>query len=635
MRRVLLLVGLALTSVAGATPVASATTEPPATEPATTEASPETPTTAPTIQTLPTTEPTVAPDATEAPTTEPPSASSAPVVTSDVQTTTVRATASDSESVADVVTTDGTQAPTITVQPISTPSSTTTTAAPPSLDATAAPVVALAVAPQVSGVRATIGVAEAGSFRTRVVTISWLGSGADYYDLERRHSTTNVWKFLARRVIDGEASIEDFFYDFDDDVIWGTYQYRVTPSGGAPGYVSVNVTRPSYPPSMPGSVRAAAGFGAVTVTWAAPTTTPGTCFTGYHYCDPATSYTVAWAPSGGTWQRVTTTGTNRTISGLRVGVTYFFTVRANNSSGSSASTDSVTSKPMAPTPTAPRQPAATPGVGRVTLTWVSPASQGASAVTRQVIQRSQNQINWVNVTTTLAPAARSYTVTGLANWVRYYFRIASVNGHGQGPWSTIVTAATGVPPSVPRSLTATARYNQVTLRWAAPASTGGSPIIGYRISYAPSGGTWKSVNVSVSTRILVFTSLRGGTTYYFSVAAYNAIGRSPSTTSIKAVPKANTVPGAPSFNTVLAGNHSVGLYWSQPANTGGLPITYYQVQIGYAGVWRNLASLSGGTRAYTATGLVNGRTYYFRVRAANSLGWSPSWSTTVRVVPNI
>ena len=28
------------------------------------------------------------------------------------------------------------------------------------------------------------------------------------------------------------------------------------------------------------------------------------------------------------------------------------------------------------------------------------------------------------------------------------------------------------------------------------------------------------------------------------------------------------------------------------------------------------------TRAYTATGLVNGRTYYFRVRAANSLGWS-------------
>jgi titin len=172
------------------------------------------------------------------------------------------------------------------------------------------------------------------------------------------------------------------------------------------------------------------------------------------------------------------------------------------------------------------------------LTWVSPASQGASAVTRQVIQRSQNQINWANVTTALAPAARSFTVTGLANGVRYYFRIAGVNAHGQGPWSTVVTAVTATRPTVPRSLTATPGDHHVTLRWAAPASTGGSPISGYTISYAPSGGSWTSIKVSSSTRSLVFTSLRNGTTYYFRVAAYNAVGSSPSTTSVKATPRA-------------------------------------------------------------------------------------------------
>ena len=45
-------------------------------------------------------------------------------------------------------------------------------------------------------------------------------------------------------------------------------------------------------------------------------------------------------------------------------------------------------------------------------------------------------------------------------------------------------------PSVPRSLTATAGNASVTVAWAAPASNGGSPITGYTISYAPSGGTW-------------------------------------------------------------------------------------------------------------------------------------------------
>jgi predicted phage tail protein len=476
----------------------------------------------------------VATETSTTPIREPSSTSSAAVVTSDVQTTTVMTTASDGESLVDAVTTDGTQTPTTTVQPISTPSSTTTTTATPGLNTAAASVSALADAPQVSGVTATIADREAGTFKERIVTISWLGSGADYYDLHRRSSTTNVWQFKARHLGDGEVSIRDSFWW---DASWGNYQYRVTPLGGAPVYVSVDVPRPSYPPSIPRSVRAVAGFGAVTVRWTAPTIVDGECdSTRYSFCDPTTSYTVAWAPSGGTWQRVTTTSTNRTISGLRVGVTYYVTVRANNRTGSSAPTSSVAAKPMAPTPTAPRQPTATPGVRRITLTWVSPAAQGASAIARQVIQRSQNKINWVSVNTTLAPAARSFTVTNLANGVRYYFRIASVNGHGQGPWSTVVTAATPAVPTAPRSVTATPGHNLVTLRWAAPASTGGSPIIGYTISYAPGGGTWKSVNVSATIRSLIFTGLRGGTTYYFRITAYNPVGRSPSTTSVKATP---------------------------------------------------------------------------------------------------
>ena len=150
-------------------------------------------------------------------------------------------------------------------------------------------------------------------------------------------------------------------------------------------------------------------------------------------------------------------------------------------------------------------------------------------------------------------------------------------------------------PSVPRSLTATPGYNQMTLRWAAPASTGGAPITGYTISYAPSGGTWTSVNVSASTRSRTITGLRGGTTYYFRISAYNAAGRSPSTTSVKAVP--DRLPQAGRRVDLLGDQRqpSVGLRWSPPTNTGGLPITRYVVQIGTNGVWRNLVTLPGTT----------------------------------------
>ena len=186
----------------------------------------------------------------------------------------------------------------------------------------------------------------------------------------------------------------------------------------------------------------------------------------------------------------------------------------------------------------------------------------------------------MDAASTLRPSARSRTITGLTNGTTYYFRVAAYNADGRSPSTTSVKAVPRTVPSVPRSLTATPGYNQVTLRWAAPASTGGSPIQGYTISYAPTGGTWTSLNVSASTRSRTITGLRGGTNYYFRIAAYNAAGRSPSTTSVKAVPKAYTKPGATSIYSVTAGNHAVTLYWSQPANTGGQPITNYQVQIG-------------------------------------------------------
>ena len=84
---------------------------------------------------------------------------------------------------------------------------------------------------------------------------------------------------------------------------------------------------------------------------------------------------------------------------------------------------------------------ATPGSGRVVLTWTPPASTGGSPITRYVIQRSTSPTSgWVNLSTTTPATARSFTATGLRNGTRYYFRIAAVNAAGTGPWSAAVSA---------------------------------------------------------------------------------------------------------------------------------------------------------------------------------------------------
>ena len=81
-------------------------------------------------------------------------------------------------------------------------------------------------------------------------------------------------------------------------------------------------------------------------------------------------------------------------------------------------------------------------------------------------------------------------------------------------------------PSAPRSLTARPANRSVTLRWAAPLSTGGAPIVDYRIQRSANGGrTWRTVTDGVSTaRRTTVGGLTNGHRYYFRVAARNRVG---------------------------------------------------------------------------------------------------------------
>ena len=203
------------------------------------------------------------------------------------------------------------------------------------------------------------------------------------------------------------------------------------------------------------------------------------------------------------------------------------------------------------------------------------------------------------------------------------------------------------PPARP-TVRGTAGEESVTLEvsWREPENTG-SPIIDYDVrvtteaqAAVSSWITWAHQGTATSTTI---SELYGWPTdpsaYQVQVRAFNGELRSEwsasgSTTDPPSLPSdgngdggggegsgdvRQTVPGAPINLVAEATIEAVTLTWEAPQDDGGEPITHYEYEQDFSGTW---TSTVGTATSYTVTGLTNGTTYTFQVRAVNRNGES-------------
>jgi hypothetical protein len=97
-------------------------------------------------------------------------------------------------------------------------------------------------------------------------------------------------------------------------------------------------------------------------------------------------------------------------------------------------------------PVAPAGLAGTGGNAEVALTWTAPATTHGTITNYAVEYAPSGGAATVVLT---GSTAASYTVTGLTNGTEYTFRVAAVNGVGQGAWSSTASAT---PQNAPSSI---------------------------------------------------------------------------------------------------------------------------------------------------------------------------------------
>jgi len=273
----------------------------------------------------------------------------------------------------------------------------------------------------------------------------------------------------------------------------------------------------------------------------------------------------------------------------------------------------------------------------VALAWSAPASDGGSPITGYRITPYIGTTAQAPVLT--GSAGTSFTVAGLTNGTAYTFTVAAINAAGNGPDSAAsapITPVPAPPPGAPTGVTGAPLDRAAALSWTAPASDGGSPIVGYRVT--PYVGTTAQAPISTGSTAVTFTvtGLTNGTTYTFTVAALNASGAgADSAASAPVTPAPPTVPGTPTGLTGAPRDSGVALTWTAPASDGGSPITSYRITPYIGATAQTPVSTGSAATGFTVTGLTNGTSYTFTVAAINAVGVGAASAASTAVMPAV
>jgi hypothetical protein len=168
----------------------------------------------------------------------------------------------------------------------------------------------------------------------------------------------------------------------------------------------------------------------------------------------------------------------------------------------------------------------------------------------------------------------------------------------------------------------------IALSWAPPATLGGAPV-SYKILIDDGAGGAFSVIYDGPALTFNATGLLSGTSYRFSVTAYNCVGAAATSSTLtkSTVASAPAAPAAPFLVSATASSIEVG--WVPPPS-GGAQITQMNLFMTNAtlpNAWRMI--YSGLATAFNQSNLPELTSFSFKVNAVNSLGTGANSSAAI------
>jgi len=215
----------------------------------------------------------------------------------------------------------------------------------------------------------------------------------------------------------------------------------------------------------------------------------------------------------------------------------------------------------------------------------------------------------------------SYVDMGLVNFQNYYYVVSGVGLFGESANSAEVV---GIPKLAPENLVAVGGTNQISLSWTAL-----SGAASYTVKRADvSGGSLTVLAAGVAVTSYVDQGLPDGSRFYYTVSApLTGGGESANADEAQAV----TAPSTPAnFGVELFGSTGAKLRWTtadavDPTNL--IERSTNAVNFIPVGV------STGVARVFLDAGLARSASYYYRIQATNSGGFSSYTSVASLTTP--
>lgn len=254
------------------------------------------------------------------------------------------------------------------------------------------------------------------------------------------------------------------------------------------------------------------------------------------------------------------------------------------------------------------------GSTQIILVW----KDNSSNETGFRIERGPGGSDTFGVIATVGADTTTFTDSGLTPGVQYHYRVKAFNKSKSSGYSNVLTVTTAAQSSIiaPSDLTATAvSGSQIDLKW----KDNSNNESGFQIERAAGTGGSFTVVTSVGTGKTTFqdTGLSPSTLYRYRIRAFNATNFS----EYSAEASATTLPSS-GFNAPTnliatpVSSSLINLSWTDNTdNESGFKI---ERAPGGSEAFAEIGSVGSNVTSYQNTGLTEGTTYRYRVRAYNS-----------------